>query len=185
MKVSVYVSVFVEGTYPQQSIGPEEHDSHKGQTIKAKTERVQTDIILELCLDLVIAVQELANEVTVNGADDSEYTSYQAVKLSLIDSYPIFEVINNEDKDWSEEVDCIYDRQGQIKLGCCDRDSMQHHDAVALQQIAEINIVFVVQGHAVVAGDEDIEDDVSYSPEKGSFNGADTHLVGVQKGEWE
>lgn len=132
MKINVYMSVLVEGTNPQQSIGPEEHDSHKGQSIKAKMQGVQTDIVLELCLDFVIAVQDLANEVTVNRADDSENTSQQAVKLGLIDPYPVFKVVDNEDEDGSEEADCKHDRQGQIELGSCDRDSVQHHDAVAL-----------------------------------------------------
>lgn len=41
---------------------------------------------------------------------------------------------------------------------------MQHHYAIAFNKVGEVDIVLVVKGHVIVAGDEKVEENRSDSP---------------------
>lgn len=185
MEVDVDVGVFIEGAYAEKSVGPKKHDCDEGQPVEAEVEGVKADIVGELGLDLVIVVEKFADKVAVDGAEDAENSCEEAVELGLVYADAVFEVVDDKDEDGGAEADGVDDGQGQVELRSRDGQSMQHHDPVAFDQIAEVDVVLIVESHAVVACDQEVECHRGHSPQQGCLNRADVELIRVEEGQWE
>lgn len=108
MKVDVDVGVFVEGADPEESVGPDEHDSNECEAVETEVVGVQTDVVAELCFDLIVGVDDFNHEFVVYGAGDPEDSCQKAVELRLVDSDSVFEVVDDEDEDGCKEADSMY-----------------------------------------------------------------------------
>jgi hypothetical protein len=77
--------------------------------------------------------------------------------LGFIDSYSIFEVIDDEYENGGEEIDGMYYRKRKIKLSSSDSQSMNDNNNIPLRYVIEVSIVLIVQWHIVVPYDCEIE----------------------------
>lgn len=185
MKVDMNVGVFVEGAHPEQPVGPDEHDADESQAVEAEAGGIERDIILEVSFDFVLAVHELVYQFVVDSTYNPQHTRKQTIKLLLVYTHPVLEVVNDEDENRTEEVHRVHHRQRQVELRSTYRQHVKHHDQVSLEQVAESYVVLIVESHIVVSGEWEVEDDGGDAPEERCFDGVDFVVVGVDEAEGE
>jgi hypothetical protein len=86
--------------------------------------------------------------------------------LEFIDADSIFEVVNDEDKDWRKEVYCMDDWKRKVKLCRCDRQSVDDDDDVSFEDVVKVGVVFIVQAHVVVTHNREIENHGNYASDE-------------------
>ena len=64
--------------------------------------------------------------------------------MSLRYSDSILEVVNDEDEDWGKEINGVDNRQGKVELCCSYGQAMNDNDKVALEDVIEVDIIFVI-----------------------------------------
>jgi hypothetical protein len=66
--------------------------------------------------------------------------------LHFANSNSILKVINNKDKDRSEEINGMHNRQREIELCRCKDDSMDDNNQISFKDVIEVNIILKVEG---------------------------------------
>lgn len=105
--------------------------------------------------------------------------------MCFIDSYSIFEVIDDEYENGREEIDGVHDRKGKIELSSSDSQSMNDNNNIPLRDVIEVSIVLIVQWHVVVPYDCEIEYNGYYSSDEGGFDSMNAIIVCVEKSNGE
>ena len=179
------MGVFVEGADPEQPIGPDEHDADESQAVETEAGGIEGDIILEVSFDFVLAVHELVYQFVVDSTYNPQHTRKQTIKLLLVYTHPVLEVVNDEDENRTEEVHRVHHWQRQVELRSTYRQHVKYHDHVSLEEIGESYVVLVVEGHVVVSGEWEVEDDRGDASQERSLDGVDFVVVGVDEAEGE
>lgn len=132
VKVDIRMIILVIGPYSEQAISPQKHDTNQAKPIKTELCRRKFNVILELSVHLEVLIDEPTNQLAIDGAEHSNNTHEQKVKLHFIYPNSIFKVVDDEHEDGSEEIDGVDDGKGQVELGGGDGQSVNHHDDVSL-----------------------------------------------------
>ena len=106
------------------------------------------------------------DKFAINRTQQTEYTEGQEVKLGFIDPNTIFEVIDDEYEYGCKEIDGMDDGERQVELRCCYDQPMNDDYDIPLEYVLEIDIVFVVQSHAVVSHHGKVENHRNYPPDE-------------------
>jgi len=186
-EVEVYINmvVFIVCANPQNTVGPEEHNTDKAQTIETKLPWGKLDIIFEISLHLVFIIKQSAYQLTVDCTKYSKDWKQQKIELGFIDSYSILKVIDDKYEYGREEIDGMHDRKRKIELRCSDGQSMYDNNNIPFRNVIEVSIVLIVQRHIVVPYNCEIEYDWYYSSDEWCLESMDTIFICVEKSQGE